>query len=112
MEPHARRPALVHPAADALTLGDVLHALSDPTRRTIVATLHRSEGRACGTFPVSVAPSTLSHHFRVLREAGLIQQEDHGSRRWTTLRHADLDRRFPGLIDAILAVDGQPADPA
>lgn len=81
----------------------VLHALADPTRLTIVATLVADLEKPCGTFPVSVSPSTLSHHFRVLREAGVIHQRDDGSRRYTSLRRDDLERRYPGLIDLVLA---------
>jgi len=69
---------------------------------TVVLTLRASPERACGTFPVDVAPSTLTHHFRVLREAGIIRQREDGNRRWTTLRDDELDARFPGLIDAIV----------
>jgi DNA-binding transcriptional ArsR family regulator len=94
---------LVHPEAAQFDLLDVLHALSDPTRMTIVVTLRADPERACGTFPVDVAPSTLTHHFRVLREAGIIRQRDDGHHRWTTLRQADLQARFPGLLDAILS---------
>ncbi|MBB5781948.1 ArsR/SmtB family transcription factor [Nonomuraea jabiensis] len=81
---------------------DILHALADPTRMTIVRTLRADLARACGTFPVDVAPSTLTHHFRVLREAGVIHQREDGNRRWTTLRVEDLDARFPSLLDAII----------
>jgi DNA-binding transcriptional ArsR family regulator len=74
---------------------------------TVVLTLRATPERACGTFPVEVAPSTLTHHFRVLREAGIIRQREDGNRRWTTLREADLETRFPGLLDAIVtAYDG------
>ncbi len=97
-----RRPALIHPPPEDLTVLGILHALSDPTRMTVVLTLRASPGRACGTFPVEVAPSTLTHHFRVLREAGIIRQRDDGNRRWTTLRGEDLQARFPGLLDAIV----------
>jgi len=51
---------------------------------------------------VNVAPSTLSHHFKVLREAGLIHQEDRGTQRWTVLRAPELDARFPGFLDAVI----------
>lgn len=97
------RAVLTHPPASEMDLLDVLHALADPTRITIVRTLRADPERACGTFDVDVAPSTLTHHFRVLREAGVIHQREDGNRRWTTLRRADLDERFPGLIDQILA---------
>jgi DNA-binding transcriptional ArsR family regulator len=99
---NGRRGALTHPDAGELDLLDVLHALSDPTRMTIVQTLRAEPERPCGTFPVDVAPSTLTHHFRVLREAGVIRQRDDGNRRWTSLRLDDLDGRFPGVLDGIL----------
>ncbi|MVZ99938.1 helix-turn-helix domain-containing protein [Actinomadura sp. LD22] len=97
-----RRLAPQHPDVDRMDLLDVLHALADPTRMTIVLTLHAQPERPCGTFPVDVAPSTLSHHFRVLREAGVIRQRDDGNRRWTTLRHEDLEHRFPGLLETVV----------
>lgn len=102
--PRSQRPRvpLAHPATGDLDLLDVLHALSDPTRMTIVETLRAEPERACGTFPVEVAPSTLTHHFRVLRESGVIRQREDGTRRWTSLRSEDLEARFPGLLDAIL----------
>jgi DNA-binding transcriptional ArsR family regulator len=102
--PRSQRKAasLRHPEAAELDLLDVLHALSDRTRMSIVQTLHAEPERACGTFPVDVAPSTLSHHFRVLREAGVIYQREDGTRRWTSLRRADLETRFPGLLDRIV----------
>jgi DNA-binding transcriptional ArsR family regulator len=104
------RVPLAHPDTADIDLLDVLHALSDPTRMTIVQTLRADPERACGTFPVDVAPSTLTHHFRVLRESGVIHQREEGTRRWTTLRFEDLERRFPGLIDRILtSYDQTPA---
>jgi DNA-binding transcriptional ArsR family regulator len=97
-----RRGELAHPETAELDLLDVLHALADPTRMTIVQTLRASPERACGTFHVDVAPSTLTHHFRVLREAGVIRQRQDGNRRWTTLRAADLEDRFPGLLGTVI----------
>ncbi len=105
-----RRPMLVHPDPGEFDLLDVLHALSDPTRMTIVRTLRSVPERSCGTFPVDVAPSTLTHHFRVLREAGVIRQREDGNRRWTALRGEDLEACFPGLLDAIVtAYENEPA---
>lgn len=101
---HVVRPPLSHPPAEEIDLTAVLRALGDPTRLQIVRTLYADPaGRACGTFEVDVAPSTLSHHFKVLREAGVIAQEERGVRRWTTLRAADLDERFPGLLASVVA---------
>jgi DNA-binding transcriptional ArsR family regulator len=93
---------LPHPAVADIDLLDVLHALSDRTRMTIVQTLYHASEQACGTFPVDVAPSTLSHHFRVLRESGVIHQREEGTRRWTSLRRGDLEARFPGVLDRIV----------
>jgi len=98
---HPRRPELVHPPVDRLDLVAVLHALADPTRLAIVRVLLVEQERACGTFGVDVAPSTLSHHFRVLREAGVIRQREEGNRRWTALRRDELDGRFPGLLEVL-----------
>ncbi|SIR61844.1 ArsR/SmtB family transcription factor [Williamsia sterculiae] len=90
-----------HPSVEEIDLLDVLHALSDPTRMEIVLTLLEDVERPCGTFDVDVAPSTLTHHFRVLRESGVIRQREEGRRKWTTLRLDDLESRFPGVIPAI-----------
>ncbi len=105
--PHRSAP-LTHPTAEHINLLEVLHALADPTRMTIVQTLAASPERACGTFPVQVALSTLTHHFRVLREAGVIRQREEGTRRWTSLRADDLAARYPGLLDQILEASHTP----
>jgi DNA-binding transcriptional ArsR family regulator len=109
---HSRRATLIHPDTDEFDVLDVLHALADPTRMTIVRTLRADPERACGTFPVDVAPSTLTHHFRVLREAGIIRQREDGNRRWTALRFEDLEDRFPGLLDTIVSAYGRQTDSA
>lgn len=89
--------------SDQLGIAEVLHALADPTRLRIVAVLAADGERPCGTFEVGVSASTLSHHFRVLRQAGVVYQRAEGRRRVTGLRRDDLDRRFPGLLDVVLA---------
>jgi DNA-binding transcriptional ArsR family regulator len=85
-----------------LDLSAVLHAMSDPVRRDIVAQLARDGARPCGGFGLSVTKSTATHHFRVLREAGVIDQQVDGNRKINTLRRDALDARFPGLLDAVL----------
>lgn len=93
-----------HPATEDLDLPTVLHALSDPQRLQIVRELSADpEPRSCGGFDVNVSKSTCTHHFRVLREAGLIEQRQLGTSRLNSLRRDDLDARFPGLLDAVLA---------
>jgi DNA-binding transcriptional ArsR family regulator len=95
---------LHHPATDELDLPTVLHALSDPQRLQIVRDLSRAEEpQPCGAFAVNVTKSTCTHHFRVLREAGVIEQHQIGTTKLNTLRRADLDARFPGLLAAVLA---------
>jgi DNA-binding transcriptional ArsR family regulator len=89
--------------ATDLDLAAVLHALSDPVRLKIVAALAAADGeRPCSSFDVPVTKSTCTHHFKVLREAGVIGQEKHGRSILNTLRRAELDAAFPGVLDAIL----------
>jgi DNA-binding transcriptional ArsR family regulator len=84
------------------SLERVLHALSDPVRLQIVAALADKGESTCGSFDVPVTKSTCTHHFRVLREAGIISQRQVGTTRLNELRRAELDSRFPGLLDTIL----------
>ncbi|MGQ4514578.1 helix-turn-helix domain-containing protein [Streptomyces sp. DW26H14] len=93
-----------HLAAEDITLQGVLEALTDPVRRSIVRQLADVEdGMACGTFDINVTRSTSTHHFKVLRRAGILRQEYVGTVKTNSLRRADLDRALPGLLDAILA---------
>ena len=99
--------ALNHPSRKSLTLSGVLYALSDPVRLSIVKSIATHGEQPCGTFGLSVAKSTASHHFRVLRETGVIQMRAEGTQYINSLRREDLDSRFPGLLDAVL----QASDP-
>src|SRR3954447_22340467 len=96
--------------AEEASLERVLHALSDPVRLRIVATLAEGGEYTCGGFDVPVSKSTCTHHFRVLREAGIIRQRQVGTTRLNELRRAELDSSFPGLLDTIL--QAAPADRA
>ena len=94
---------IAHPACRELELGAVLHALSDPVRLRIVAELAKGDGEyTCGSFALPVTKSTCTHHFKVLREAGVIRQRQQGTTRLNQLRRTDLETRFPGLLDTIL----------
>ena len=98
-----------HPSREELELGAVLHALSEPVRLQMVGWLaasERGEAPTCGSFDAPVTKSTCTHHFKVLREAGVIRQRQEGTARLNTLRRDDLDARFPGLLDAILRSAG------
>lgn len=101
---------LAHPSREQIELAAVLHALSDPMRLQIVADLAAGEERACKSFELPVVKSTCTHHFRVLREAGVIRQRLQGTTRLNSLRRADLDGRFPGLLDSVLRASAQRAD--
>lgn len=85
-----------------MTLTAVLFALSDPIRLSIVKCLAKADEQACGSFDVPAAKSTLSHHFKVLREAGVIYMRPAGTSYKNSLRREDLEARFPGLLDTIL----------
>jgi DNA-binding transcriptional ArsR family regulator len=99
---------LLHPETEAIELAGVLHALSDPLRLRVVAMLADGSERSCGSFGLPVVKSTCTHHFRVLREAGVIRQRIDGKSRLSALRRDDLEARFPGLIGAVL--DAAPRD--
>jgi DNA-binding transcriptional ArsR family regulator len=85
-----------------LNLAAILHALSDPVRLRIVCQLADGGERTCGSLDLPVAKSTCSHHFRVLREAGVVAQRLDGKCRFNRLRMDELEQRFPGLLDAVL----------
>jgi DNA-binding transcriptional ArsR family regulator len=93
---------LAHPAREEMELAAVLHALSDPVRLRIVAGLAVESERTCKSFDLPVTKSTCTHHFRVLREAGVIRQKLEGTTKLNSLRHDDLEARFPGLLESVL----------
>jgi DNA-binding transcriptional ArsR family regulator len=102
--------SIAHPACEELELGAVLHALSDPVRLRIVAELAEGEIECtCGSFELPVTKSTCTHHFKVLREAGVIKQRQQGTTRLNKLRRTDLELRFPGLLDTVLRAAGAAA---
>jgi DNA-binding transcriptional ArsR family regulator len=90
------------PAAAAIELTAVMHALSDGARLAVVRELACGGERPCGSFDLGVSKATASHHFRVLREAGITETRVDGKRRLLSLRRDDLEGRFPGLLTAVL----------
>jgi DNA-binding transcriptional ArsR family regulator len=98
---------LSHPPGPKIDLAAVLHALSDPIRLRIVAALAVGSERTCGSFDLPVVKSTCTHHFKVLREAGVIRQRHEGTTRLNSLRREDLEARFPGLLDSVLRAAGE-----
>jgi DNA-binding transcriptional ArsR family regulator len=98
---------LFHPSVEDVSVEAILHALSDPIRVAIFAEIVGSEcSRNCSTFlkvsEKEIPKSTLSQHFKALREAGLIRGERRGVEMHNTSRCAEIDQRFPGLIAAIV----------
>lgn len=95
-----------HPDVRTITLQQILDALVDPVRRSIVTQLTDAPADLrCGAFDLPVSTSTATHHFRILREAGLIRQYYVGTSRMNTLRRDELDEAFPGLFNAIVTAD-------
>ena len=94
--------ALTIPDEKDIDLFEVMSALTDPTRRAIVAFIAAEPGTGCGNRDFGVTKSALTRHWRVLRESGIIRQEAHGTRHRNWLRTDELDRRFPGLLDLVL----------
>jgi DNA-binding transcriptional ArsR family regulator len=98
---------LVHPSIDDVSVEGVLHALSDPVRVAIFADIAQAQStRTCSTFlelrDRTVPKSTLSQHFKALREAGLIMSERRGVEMHNTSRCPEIEAKFPGLLPAIL----------
>jgi DNA-binding transcriptional ArsR family regulator len=98
---------LFHPSLDVITVEGILHALSDPVRVAIFADIVAQEcSHNCSMFlsvsDKAIPKSTLSQHFRVLREAGLIRGERRGVEMYNTSRCAEIEKRFPGLLRAIV----------
>lgn len=90
------------PTKKELELTAVLYALSDEVRLGIVRQLAKRGEQPCGVFEVDRPKSSLSHHFRVLRESGVVSTRKDGKLLMNTLRREDLEARFPGLLKAVL----------
>jgi len=94
-----------HPEIEEMELGVLFSALADPVRRKVVLALASDPDciRHCSSFDLPVTKATRTHHFRVLREAGLIRQVDLGNSRTNQLRWTDLEARFPDLLRLLVA---------
>jgi DNA-binding transcriptional ArsR family regulator len=97
----------MHPAAEDITVEGILHALSDPVRASIFAQIASAEcAQTCSNFlsvnEATIPKSTLSQHFKALREAGLIRSDRRGVEMHNVSRCAEIDARFPGLLKAIV----------
>jgi predicted transcriptional regulator len=92
-----------HPALRDVSLHAVMQALSDPCRIAIVRELLNAKGRAlaCNEVQLDVCKATRSHHFEVLRAAGIIFTETEGTKCMTSLRSKEFNKRFPGLLKLV-----------
>lgn len=92
-----------HPSMQDVTIDGILYALSDPVRRGILVKLMGCDSMSCVKACQNLSPSTVSFHYKALREAGLIRSEKVGVEVRNTLRLEELNARFPGLLEAILS---------
>ena len=92
----------VHPEPEDVTLPAVMQALSDPCRIEILRVLMEEGELACGDIPLDISKATRSHHFSVLREAGLVQTRTEGTRCMTSVRSNEVEGRFPGLLELVM----------
>jgi DNA-binding transcriptional ArsR family regulator len=95
---------LFHPTIDQLSLSLILNALGDPIRLNIMKNLAIQQETTCACCRIDMTKSALSHHFKVLREAGLINVRIDGKQRFLSIRYDDLEARFPGLLSTILRI--------
>lgn len=97
--------ALHHPDLTSVDLSTLLGALADPVRLSVVRQLAQAGGVVCGQFDAlsEVSISTLSHHLKVLRAAGVLRVTPNGSFRRHELRADEINDRFPGVLSAIIA---------
>lgn len=93
---------LFHPNMEQLDLSTVLYALSDPTRLNIIKNLAHGSETTCSCCNINLPKPALSHHFKVLRESGLIRVRVEGKQRFLSVRFEELEERFPGLLQAVL----------
>lgn len=91
-----------HPPPEAFELTRVLHALSDPVRLEVVRSLAANGEQTCAALDGDRPKSTMSHHFKVLRDSGLVETRGERTAHMNRLRRADIEARFPGLLDAVL----------
>ena len=100
-----------HPAADNIDLATVLRTVGDPVRLAVVRLLADGSELTCTEVreEVGMPASTLSYHLRLLREAGVTRSRPAGTERYISLRREDLEGRFPGLLEVLVAPTREPA---
>ena len=91
------------PTIEQVELTDIMYALADPTRLEIVTRLANA-GRqlTCGELDLNRPKSSMSHHFKILRSAGLVETEVNGTEHMNSLRMEEIEQKFPGVLSSIL----------
>ena len=95
--------SVAHPPVEGFELAKVLHALSDPVRLKLARMLAAEGDLTCGALCLGRPKSSMSHHFKTMIDAGLLRVRVVGNIHLNSLRHDDLETRFPGLMTAILS---------
>jgi DNA-binding transcriptional ArsR family regulator len=96
---------VLHPDLDEVSMAQVLHGLADPARLHMVKTMYELGECRCSSVyaALGLSKSNASHHFRVLRESGILRRTQRGSQQYAALRAEELEARFPGLLTSVLA---------
>ncbi|MCM3004065.1 helix-turn-helix transcriptional regulator [Priestia koreensis] len=98
-----------HPSVESFQLSKIFHALSEPNRLRIVRSIASKGEEVCTyySYEFNIAKSTVSHHIKTLREAGIIKVRVDGSQHFYSIRMEDLNNRFPGLMETILSINSE-----
>jgi DNA-binding transcriptional ArsR family regulator len=92
-----------HPNIEQVELTDVMYALSDPTRLDIIVLLAQADRKmTCGELDLNRPKSSMSHHFKILRSAGLVETLIEGTEHMNTLRLKEIEQKFPGVLNSVL----------
>jgi len=92
-----------HPNIDQVELTDIMYALSDPTRLEIVGRLANAGRKmTCGELDLNRPKSSMSHHFKILRAAGLVETLIEGTEHMNSLRVEEIEQKFPGILQSVL----------
>ena len=92
-----------HPKIEDIELTDIMYALSDPARVEIVRTIAKAKrALTCTELNANRPKSSMSHHFKILRDCGVLETQIDGKEHLNTLRTAEVEKRFPGILKAIL----------
>jgi len=92
-----------HPTIEQVELTDIMYALADPTRLEIIALLAKAGKKlTCGEINLNRPKSSMSHHFKILRGAGLVQTLIEGTEHMNSLRLAEIEQKYPGVLESVL----------